>query len=101
MVGDPRRDTVHYRELWSVIKFDKQTFSFVLKMAEVATQISETGHLIANDKPVKMYITDYNCKLNNIAQPSFINGCQLKREDNKENEGNREVSVRHVPLFMF
>ncbi|XP_063444712.1 RNA binding protein fox-1 homolog 2-like isoform X10 [Mytilus trossulus] len=72
-------------------------------MAEVATQISETGLLIANDKPVKMYITDYNCKLNNIAQPSFINGCQLKREDNKENEGNREhmVQGQMPPTYQF
>ncbi|XP_052068730.1 RNA binding protein fox-1 homolog 2-like isoform X4 [Mytilus californianus] len=72
-------------------------------MAEVATQISETGLLIANDKPVKMYITDYNCKLNNIAQPSFINGCQLKRDDNKENEGNREhmVQGQMPPTYQF
>lgn len=61
-------------------------------MAEVASQISETGLLITNDKSVKMYITDYNCKLNNISQQSYINGCQIKRDENKENESNREVS---------
>lgn len=61
-------------------------------MAEVATQISD-GLMITNDKSVKMYIQDFNCKLNNMAQPSFINGCQVKREDNKENEGKREVSI--------
>lgn len=69
-------------------------------MAEVATQISD-GLLMTNDKSVKMYIQDFNCKLNNMGQPSFINGCQGKREDNKENEGKREVSIRHVPMFMF
>jgi hypothetical protein len=62
-------------------------------MAEVASQISETGLLITNDKSVKMYITDYNCKLNNISQQSYINGCQIKRDENKENESNREVSI--------
>lgn len=63
-------------------------------MAEVASQISETGLLITNDKSMKMYITDYpNCKLNNISQQSYINGCQIKRDENKENESNREVSI--------
>ena len=72
-------------------------------MAEVASQISETGLLITNDKSVKMYITDYNCKLNNISQQSYINGCQIKRDENKENESNREhmVQSQMPPTYQF